>query len=70
MKQAVEKLLKAELLQNDQDEETASQAGGDDEDVAMAEKIQAQVVGSETKAQTIGSTTRLKLKIAAAHACR
>ncbi len=50
VKQAVEKLLKAELLQNDQDAETASQAGGDDEDVAMAERIQAQVVGSETKA--------------------
>jgi midasin len=50
VKQAVEKLLKAELLQNEQDHESTSQAGGDDEDAAMADKIQAEVVGSDTKA--------------------
>ena len=50
VKQAVEKLLKAELLQNEHEEESSSQAGGDDEDVALADKIQAEVVGADTKA--------------------
>lgn len=52
VKQAVEKLLKAELLQNEHEhaEESSSQAGGDDEDVTLADKIQAEVVGADTKA--------------------
>jgi CRISPR/Cas system CMR subunit Cmr4 (Cas7 group RAMP superfamily) len=50
VKQAVEKLLKAELLRGEHEEDAANEGAVDDEDKVMADKIQAEVVGSDTKA--------------------
>jgi midasin (ATPase involved in ribosome maturation) len=49
-KQPVEKLIKAELLQGGQDEDDVGEGGGDDENVDLADKIQAEVVGADSKA--------------------
>ena len=50
VKQAVEKLLKAEILRGEHEEDAANEGAVDDEDKVMADKIQAEVVGSDTKA--------------------
>jgi midasin (ATPase involved in ribosome maturation) len=46
----VEKLIKAELLQSERDQDEGGEGGGDDEDVDLADKIQAEVVGADSKA--------------------
>lgn len=38
------------MLQSEQDQDGAGEGGGDDEDVDLADKIQAEVVGADTKA--------------------